>query len=43
MELKKVFEKVQFVKKDSFLVIGIESDINYHSSEGTNSISDLYK
>lgn len=43
MELKKVFEKVQFVKKDSFLVIGIEADINYHSSEGTNSISDLYK
>jgi AraC family transcriptional regulator len=43
MELKKVFEKFQFVKKDSFLVIGIETDINYHSSDGTNSISDLYK
>ncbi|WP_026477387.1 AraC family transcriptional regulator [Alkaliphilus transvaalensis] len=43
MELKKVFEKVQFVKKDSFFVIGIETDINYHSSEGTQGISDLYK
>ena len=43
MELKKVFEKVQFVKKDSFLVVGIETDINYHSSEGTQCISDLYK
>lgn len=43
MELKKVFEKVQFVKKDSFLVIGIETDINYHTSDGTHSISDLYK
>ncbi|MDF2543395.1 MAG: transcriptional regulator, AraC family [Herbinix sp.] len=43
MELKKVFEKVHFVKKDSFLVIGIETDINYHTSEGTHSISDLYK
>lgn len=43
MELKKVFEKVQFVKKDSFFVIGVETDINYHSSEGTQGISDLYK
>lgn len=43
MELKKVFEKVQFVKKDSFLVVGIETDINYHTSEGTHSIGDLYK
>lgn len=43
MELKKVFEKVQFVKKDSFLVIGLETDINYHSSEGTSSIKDLYE
>lgn len=43
MELKKVFEKVHFVKKDSFWVIGIETDINYHSSEGTSSIGDLYE
>lgn len=43
MELHKVFEKVEFVKKDSFLVVGIETDINYHSSNGTASIADLYK
>lgn len=42
MDLKKVFEKVKFIKKDSFLVIGIETDINYNSSNGTNSISGLY-
>ena len=42
MELKKVFEKVKFVKKDSFYVVGIETDINYHSPEGTSSIGDLY-
>ena len=44
MELKSVFEKVRFVKKESFLVVGIETDINYNSvGKGTDYISDLYE
>lgn len=42
MELKKVFENVHFEKKDHFYIVGIETDINYHSHEGTQSIAQLY-
>ena len=44
MELKKVFDNVRFVKKGSFLVVGIETDINYNGiGKGTGYISDLYE
>lgn len=44
MDLKNVFENVQFVKKESFLVVGIETDINYNGvGKGTDYISDLYQ
>lgn len=43
MELHKVFEKVHFVKKDAFFVIGIETEINYNNSNGTASIGGLYE
>lgn len=43
MDLKNVFDNVRFVKKDSFLVVGIETDINYNGiGKGTDYISDLY-
>lgn len=40
MDLKQSFESVQFVTKESFLVVGIETDINYNI--GTNNIGNLY-
>lgn len=40
MELKQIFDKVQFVTKESFLVIGIETDIDYN--RGTGNIGELY-
>jgi AraC family transcriptional regulator len=40
MNLKQSFENVQFVTKESFLVVGIETDIDYN--RGTNNIGDLY-
>lgn len=44
MDLKSVFENVRFVRKDSFLVVGIEADINYCGiGKGTGYISDLYE
>lgn len=43
MELSKVFEKVHFVKKEAFFVIGIETDINYNTPNGTGSIGKLYE
>lgn len=42
MELKKVFEKVHFVKKDSFFVVGLETDIDYNRENGLAGIKDLY-
>lgn len=43
MDLHKVFEKVHFVKKDAFFVVGIETDIHYNSANGTESIKGLYE
>ncbi len=43
MEVRKTFERVHFVKKDAFFVIGIEADINYNNAEGTHSIGGLYE
>lgn len=44
MELKKSFDNVRYIKKDSFFVIGIEADINYNGiGKGTGYISDLYE
>ncbi|WBW97452.1 AraC family transcriptional regulator [Oceanirhabdus sp. W0125-5] len=40
MDLKQSFDSVQFVTKESFLVVGIETDIDYN--RGTNNIGDLY-
>lgn len=40
MNLKQSFDSVQFVTKESFLVVGIETDINYNI--GTDNIGDLY-
>lgn len=40
MDLKQSFDSVQFVTKESFLVVGIETDINYNI--GTDNIGDLY-
>lgn len=40
MNLKESFDNVQFVTKESFLVVGIETDINYNI--GTDNIGDLY-
>lgn len=40
MELKQCFENVRFVTKESFLVVGIEADIDYNI--GTDNIGDLY-
>ncbi len=43
MELRKTFERVRFVKKDAFFVVGIETDINYNNADGTHSIVGLYE
>lgn len=43
MELRKIFERVSFVKKDAFYVIGIETDIHYNGADGTASIGGLYE
>ncbi|MCB2290491.1 AraC family transcriptional regulator [Clostridium sp. CS001] len=40
MDLKQSFDNVQFITKESFLVVGIETDINYNI--GTDNIGDLY-
>lgn len=40
MNLKQSFDSVQFITKESFLVVGIETDINYNI--GTDNIGDLY-
>ncbi|WP_461614470.1 AraC family transcriptional regulator [Clostridium sp. Marseille-QA1073] len=40
MDLKQCFENVKFVTKESFLVVGIEADIDYNI--GTDNIGDLY-
>lgn len=41
MDLKQSFNSVQFITKESFLVVGIETDINYNI--GTDNIGDLYE
>ena len=41
-EFRKIFENVRYIKKDAFFVAGLETDINYYSSDGTQSISWLY-
>lgn len=41
-DLGKYFDKVEFIKKDKFFVIGIETDINYNNKNGTKGISGLY-
>ena len=41
-DLRRIFENVRFVKKDAFFVAGIETDINYYSSDGTKSIEWLW-
>ena len=38
----KIFENARYIKKDAFYVAGIETDINYYSPDGTQSISWLY-
>ena len=40
MDLKHCFENVKFITKESFLVVGIETDIDYNL--GTNNIGNLY-
>ena len=40
MDLKQCFENVKFVTKESFLVVGIETDIDYNI--GTDNIGELY-
>ena len=40
MDLKHCFENVKFIRKESFLVVGIETDIDYNL--GTNNIGNLY-
>lgn len=40
MNLKQSFDSVRFVTKESFLVVGIETDINYNV--GTDNIGGLY-
>ena len=41
-KLRKIFENVRYVKKDAFFVVGIETDINYYSPDGTKSIEWLW-
>lgn len=41
MEMKKCFENVTFMKKDSYFVVGIETDIDYN--RGTDNIGTLYE
>ena len=41
-EFRGIFENARYVKKDAFWAAGIETDINYHSPEGTKSIDWLY-
>ncbi|WP_346887423.1 effector binding domain-containing protein [Clostridium sp. UBA1056] len=41
MDLKQSFNSVRFITKESFLVVGIETDINYNI--GTDNIGDLYE
>jgi AraC family transcriptional regulator len=43
MELMECFENVRFIHKDSFLVAGLETDINYHTEGGTDPIGGLWK
>lgn len=44
MDIKQSFDNVQFERKESFFVIGIETDINYNGiGKGTDYISDLYE
>jgi AraC family transcriptional regulator len=42
MDIKQSFDSVRFAIKESFLVIGIETDINYNVANGTESIGGLY-
>lgn len=42
MNIKQSFDSVRFVTKESFLVVGIETDINYNAVNGTESIRGLY-
>lgn len=42
MDLKQSFASVRFIIKESFLVVGIETDINYNVITGTDSIAGLY-
>lgn len=41
-EFLKIFENVRYVKKDAFFAVGLETDINYYSPDGTQSIGWLY-
>lgn len=45
MDLKQIFANVRYVTKESFLVIGIETDINYNQPDGrgTHSIGGLFE
>jgi AraC family transcriptional regulator len=43
MELMDCFEKVGFVRKEAFYVVGLEVDINYNTSEGTDPIGGLWE
>ena len=43
MELKAVFDNVRFEHKDDFLVMGIETDIDYKVKNGNDGINVLYE